>query len=303
MPTLSVFAPAKVNLTLHVVGKRDDGYHLLDSLVAFAGVGDTLTLTEAEVPRFSVSGPFGSAVPQGGDNLVLRAAALVGHARPADIVLKKMLPPSSGIGGGSADAAAAVRGMLALAMDTGWADPASWSDAALRPMAEALLALGADVPMCLISRPLRARGIGERIDLLPDLPRLPAVLVNPLRAMPTPRVFAALETPENPPMSATLPDFSSLEPFVAWLSVQRNDLEAPARTILPEIGTVTDALSACEGAMLARMSGSGATCFGIFPDKDTAWAAAERLAADNPGWWVKSAIIGGQGTRALPVAA
>jgi len=303
MRAVSVFAPAKVNLSLHVVGRRDDGYHLIDSLVAFAGVGDTLTLTETEVPGFSVTGPFGGAVPQNGDNLVLRAAALVAHRVPTEIVLTKLLPPSSGIGGGSADAAAAVRGMLALAMDNGRDDPASCSEAALRPMAEALLTLGADVPMCLISRPLRARGIGEKIELLPDLPRLPAVFVNPLRTMPTPRVFAALEKRDNPPMPETLPEFTALEPFVGWLSAQRNDLEAPARAILPDIGTVTDALAACEGAMLARMSGSGATCFGIFPDKDTAWAAAERLAADHPGWWVKSAIIGGQGTRALPVAA
>jgi len=303
MTAVEVFAPAKVNLTLHVTGQRADGYHLIDSLVAFAGVGDRLTLTEAEAPSFTVTGPFADAVPHGEDNLVLRAARLIDHERPVAITLEKLLPPSSGIGGGSADAAAAFRGMMALAMArAGRPDDAeAYGEKALRPHWDTLLALGADVPMCLFSRHLRARGVGERIDLLDDLPLLPALLVNPRRAMPTPPVFAALAEKSNPPMPGSLPDFAAMEDFVDWLSEQRNDLQAPAQMILPEIADVTAALSDSAGALLARMSGSGATCFGLYRDRETADAAAARLASEHPDWWIRSVMIGGQSARSRPV--
>ena len=302
MTAVEVFAPAKINLTLHVTGQRADGYHLLDSLVAFSGVGDRLYLSEARAPSFRVVGPFADAVPKGDDNLVLKATRLIDHPVPVAVVLDKRLPPSSGIGGGSADAAAAFRGMLALSMerDGRWGDPAAYFDDAVRPHAEALLALGADVPMCLISQPLRARGIGEKIELLDDLPRLPTVLVNPLRAVATPDVFKALETRANPPMPDTLPAFSTAADLADWLSSQRNDLQAAAEAILPAIGAVTAALAACDGALMARMSGSGATCFGIYRDREAAMSAAERIAAEHPDWWVQSGILGGQGERALP---
>jgi 4-diphosphocytidyl-2-C-methyl-D-erythritol kinase len=304
MTAVEVFAPAKINLTLHVVGQRPDGYHLLDSLVAFAGIGDRLTLAEADVPSFSVTGPFAAAVPQGDDNLVLRAARLVPHHRPVAITLDKRLPPASGIGGGSADAAAAFRGMLSLAIAqdgvSGMASADPPGDAVLGAHGRALLALGADIPMCLISRPLRATGVGEDIELLEGIPSLHAVLVNPKRALPTPEVFAALVRRDNPPMPDEMPSFPDAGCLADWLSGQRNDLQEAAERIVPQIADVVRALSSSEGALLARMSGSGATCFGIFRDKEAATAAARALAAEHPDWWIKSAIIGGQGERALP---
>jgi 4-diphosphocytidyl-2-C-methyl-D-erythritol kinase len=301
MTAVEVFAPAKINLTLHVTGQRPDGYHLLDSLVAFAGVGDRLTLAEADAPSFTVTGPFAGAVPAGDDNLVVRAARLVPHQRPVAITLEKWLPPASGIGGGSADAAAAFRGMVALSLAQGKASGDLARDEVLRSHGKALLALGADVPMCLVSRPLRATGVGESIELLDGIPSLPAVLVNPKRALPTPEVFKALERRDNPPMPERIPTFPYAAGLADWLAGQRNDLQDAAERIVPQIADVTRALSTCKGALLARMSGSGATCFGIFRDKAAAMAAAEALGAEYPDWWITSAIIGGQDERALPV--
>ncbi len=269
--------------------------------MAFAGIGDRLTLAEADSPSFTVTGPFAGAVPAGEDNLVLRAARLVPHRRPVAITLDKRLPPASGIGGGSADAAAAFRGMVALSLGQGAASDDLASDEGLRSHGKALLALGADIPMCLVSRPLRATGVGEAIELLEGIPSLPAVLVNPKRALPTPEVFKALERRDNPPMPERIPTFPDAAGLADWLAGQRNDLEGAAERIVPQIADVTRALSACEGALLARMSGSGATCFGVFRDREAAMAAAKALSADHPDWWIKSAIIGGQGEQALPV--
>lgn len=289
MTTVEVFAPAKINLTLHVTGRRADGYHLLDSLVAFADVGDRLTLTEADAPSFILTGPFAGDIPADGDNLVLRAAARVRHDRPVAITLDKRLPPSSGIGGGSADAAAAVRGMRALA------------GAVQGDESPELLSLGADLPMCLESRPVRVGGIGERLSPVNGLPRLPAVLVNPLRAMPTPPVFAALVSRENAPMPDALPSLQDTAACAAWLAAQRNDLQAAAAAIEPAISDVLAALETCEGGVLSRMSGSGATCFALFVDDTAATAAAQRLSASHPGWWVESTVIGCQRNEAAAV--
>ncbi|MGI1662885.1 4-(cytidine 5'-diphospho)-2-C-methyl-D-erythritol kinase [Palleronia sp. KMU-117] len=286
MTAVEVFAPAKVNLTLHVTGQRTDGYHLLDSLVVFADVGDRVTLALAERPSFKVTGPFAASVPLGDENLVLRAARLCAPDRSLAIGLEKGLPPASGLGGGSADAAAVARGVAAL---TGG-----------RPDPDALLALGADVPMCLASGAARVRGIGERIKPLAGLPALPAVLVNPGHAMPTPPVFAALKRKDNPPMSDPLPVFAGPAGLIGWLAAQRNDLEAPAMAILPEVSRVLAALGACEGVRLARMSGSGATCFALFDDAEAAARAAARLGGLHPGWWVRPATLGDQSARARP---
>jgi 4-diphosphocytidyl-2-C-methyl-D-erythritol kinase len=286
MTAVEVFAPAKVNLTLHVTGQRADGYHLLDSLVAFADVGDRVTLAMAEAPSFRVTGPFAAEVPSDAGNLVLRAARLCAPDRSLAIGLEKVLPPASGIGGGSADAAAVARGVAALF--GGSVDPG------------ALLALGADVPMCLASGPARVGGIGERIAPVAGLPPLAAVLVNPLRPMPTPPVFAALARKDNPPMPDPFPDFAGPDDLIGWLAAQRNDLEAPAAAILPELSGVLAALGACEGARLARMSGSGATCFALFDDEGAAALAADRLGASHPGWWVRAAVLGDQSERARP---
>ena len=283
MPRIDVFAPAKVNLALHVTGQRADGYHLLDSLVAFSPVGDALTLCPAEALGLKVSGPEGAAVPEGPENLVLKAAALFGSG--AAVTLEKSLPAASGIGGGSSDAAAALRGMAAL---TG--QPL--------PEAGAVLKLGADVPMCLDPRPARTRGIGE--DLTPvALPALPAVLVNPRVEVPTPSVFKALSCKDNPPLPE-IPTFGDADACIAWLSAQRNDLQAPAVAQAPVIAEVLAVLAALPGCKLARMSGSGATCFGLFGTEAEAAAAQAMLAARHPGWWSAHGSLGDQAQKAAP---
>lgn len=254
-------APAKINLALHVTGRRADGYHLLDSLVAFADMGDTVTLAPGPLSLL-IDGPFGAGLDAGPGNLCLRAAQLAGGA--AVITLTKRLPVASGIGGGSADAAAVMRGLAAQ----GHALP---DDPA---------ALGADIPVCLTSRPLRMRGVGEDLSEVPPLPPLPIVLVNPGLPLATPPVFAALTRRDNPPLPD--PDWQDGDSLIAWLAGCRNDLQAPAIALLPVIAEVLAALDQA-GARLARMSGSGATCFGIFDSPAQAERAADGLR--RPGWW------------------
>lgn len=255
-------APAKLNLALHVTGRRGDGYHLLDSLVAFAGAGDRVVLHPGPL-SLQIGGPFSGALTVDDDNLCLRAARLAGGA--ARITLTKNLPVASGIGGGSADAAAVLRGMARM----GHALP----DAPER--------LGADVPVCIASAPARMQGIGEIVTPLPPLPTVPLVLVNPGVAVATPQVFAAMECRDNPPLPP-IPRFADLAALIVWLSVTRNDLQAPAQRIAPVIGTVLKALTAT-GAAFARMSGSGATCFGLYPTAQAAQIAANAL--KQHGWW------------------
>lgn len=277
------FAPAKVNLCLHVTGQRGDGYHLLDSLVVFAGVGDTLHAAPAPGLTLTCDGPFGALVPPGQDNLVLRAARHLGTAGAA-LHLTKALPPASGIGGGSADAAATLRALLRLAgRDRATTDPAS------------LAPLGADVPACFLGRPLRLRGIGDLLDPLPPgaIPPAWLVLANPRIEVPTPAVFAALTTRQNPPLPEILPNhWPDAQALAGWLAQQtRNDLEPPAQTLAPPIATVLAALRATPGCLLARMSGSGATCFGLFAAEPEARSAATRLVTAEPGWWVAPAPV------------
>lgn len=278
-------APAKVNLALHVTGRRDDGYHLLDSIVTFAEAGDRLTFTAASEDGLSLSGRFGAALgadPKGtGDNLVTKARDLLREALrahgvetpPVEISLEKNLPIASGIGGGSADAAATLRGLLRL-----WNADLPASD-----LATIALRLGADVPMCLKSRPLRAAGIGEAITPLPEMPSFAMVLANPLKAVSTPEVFRRLDRRDNPPISPS-PQAAEHEIWIAWLSTLRNDLEAPACALLPEIGEVCDMLAE-SGAALVRMSGSGATCFGLYGDYAAAEAAVSHLSQQRPHWY------------------
>lgn len=276
MSRIEVFAPAKVNLALHVTGRREDGYHLLDSLVAFAPLGDRIWLEPAQTASLTVTGPEAAGVPDGPGNLVLKAAALAqGTAR---ITLEKSLPAASGIGGGSSDAAAALRGLAAMGF----------------PMPEALERLGADVPMCLVPQPSRARGIGE--DLLPvTLPPLPAVLVNPRVEVPTPSVFRALACRDNPPLPK-LPE-TGTEGFIDWLALQRNDLEPAALEIAPVIFTVLRVLRATPGCRLARMSGSGATCFALYGSEAEAEAALTRVRIAHPSWWSACGTLGDQSAR------
>jgi 4-diphosphocytidyl-2-C-methyl-D-erythritol kinase len=276
---LREFAPAKVNLYLHVTGRRPDGYHLLDSLVVFPAIGDQLRAAQAEAVSLTVEGPFGAALTGEGDNLVLRAAQSLAGPAGARIVLEKHLPVASGIGGGSADAAAALRLLCRL-----WDRPAASVSVAL--------ALGADVPVCLASQPARMQGVGEQLTPAPALPTCGIVLVNPGVSLATADVFRARIGGFSDPaaLPGSWPDARTMARDLAAL---RNDLEPPAMALRPEIGTVLAALSAAPGCLLARMSGSGATCFGLFPDAPTAEAATRTLA--RPGWWHWGGALGARG--------
>lgn len=254
-------APAKINLCLHVTGRRPDGYHLLDSLVVFTELGDRVTVAPGPL-SLAVTGPFAADLAGDEDNLCLRAARSVGA--DCAITLHKALPVASGIGGGSADAAAVLR-----ALGRSPADPAG---------------LGADVPVCLASVPARMTGVGEAVEPLPGLPALHLLLVNPRVAVPTPAVFRALKRRDNPalPVLPASPDAAAL---LGWLHGTRNDLQAAAIGIAPAIADVLAALRDA-GARLSRMSGSGATCFGVFADAAAAQAARDAIARARPGWWV-----------------
>jgi 4-diphosphocytidyl-2-C-methyl-D-erythritol kinase len=277
---IEVFAPAKINLTLHVTGRRPDGYHLLDSLVAFADVGDMIRAAPADELSLTISGPHGSGLAADETNLVLRAARLFGPGRGAALELWKALPVASGIGGGSADAAATLRALAQL-----------WGVALPGP--EQVLRLGADVPVCLTGRPARMTGVGEVVDVLDDpLPEAALVLVNPGVSLPTPAVFAALDRRDNTPMPP-LPRFRDAADLVRYLSTTRNDLEPTATRLAPVIGTVRAALSAQAGCLLSRMSGSGATCFGLFFSLDEAHHAASSIKSAYPAWWTAAAWLRG----------
>jgi len=285
MSALSELAPAKVNLSLEIRGRRADGYHELASLVAFAEVGDTLHLspgTDRDV-TLATTGPFASAID--GDNLILRAAQLfLDHAPQAHgghFVLDKRLPVASGIGGGSSDAAAAIR---LLARANAWAPP-DWR-AALIP---ALSRLGADIPVCLDPYAAWMQGIGERIAPLETCPALHAVLVNPGIPLATRDVFAALNAPALAEAGARgeMPrTFASADELVGFLRQHPNDLEPPARRLAPAIAEALGALAAAPDCAISRLSGSGPTCFGLFTSMDAAAGAAEALAALHPEWWV-----------------
>jgi 4-diphosphocytidyl-2-C-methyl-D-erythritol kinase len=214
------FAPAKVNLALHVTGRRDDGYHLLDSLVVFIGVGDWLDIRKAQGLALSVSGPRAEGVPTDRGNLIWRAAEAFSVDRGAAIHLEKHLPHAAGIGGGSADAGAALCGLSEL-----WDMPI--------PDRHALLSIGADIPVCVASKPARMRGIGDVLDPVPRIPPLWAVLVNPGIGVPTGPVFKALKSVENPALPN--PDWADAEGFLSWLEMTRNDLEPAARALVPAI--------------------------------------------------------------------
>lgn len=272
------FAPAKLNLCLHVTGRRADGYHFLDSLVVFAGVGDRISLTDAKQVTLRVQGPEASDLSPDEDNLVLRAARAMAVT---DVALKlwKVLPVASGIGGGSADAAATLR-ILARRMGH-------------EPEASVAFALGADVPVCLAGRPARMRGIGEALSALPKLPPLWCILVNPRVAIATPSIFAALESRENPPLpevpNAGWADAGAL---ARWLKAgTKNDLQPAALQIAPILSDVVATISGTPDCLLSRMSGSGATCFGLYASLSAAQRAAETISAGRPGWWVADAAI------------
>ena len=276
-------AAAKINLALHVLGRRADGYHDLDTLAVFADIGDDVCVSPADDVRLRIDGPMAGHAPSGADNLVLRAAELLkAHARVdagAMISLRKGLPSGAGLGGGSADAAAALH-----ALNEFWG--IGLSPAALSGLGEKL---GADLAMCLASRALRAGGIGERIELRAGWPPLPLVLVWPARPVSTPAVFARLARRENPPLPIGRA-FDTVEALAEWLMVCRNDLEAPAKAIAPEIGDALAAINSTRDCLLGRMSGSGSACFGLYPGMEAAERAATALASARPGWWVAATL-------------
>jgi len=293
MPALVERGRAKVNLTLRVIGRRVDGYHDLESLVAFADCADRLMLAPGPELKLSISGPLAGDCGETSDNLVLRAALLLAERVPGlklgEFTLDKVLPVAAGIGGGSADAAAALR-LLAQLNGLALDDPR---------LLEVALLTGADVPVCLISRASDMTGVGE--SLLPlALPTIPCVLVNPRVPVATKDVFAALglrngellvgasdvlQSPAWPEAGA------SVEDWVEALAENSNDLEAPAMRIQPVIGEVLSALNATNGAWLARMSGSGATCFAIYENTPEAERASQKILVDHPTWWVHAGVL------------
>ena len=276
------YAWAKVNLYLEITGRRADGYHEVDSLVVFVGLADHLEFRRSNELELRCAGPFAELVPSGDDNLVIRAAqALAAHAGlvpAARIDLDKQIPAAAGIGGGSADAAAALEGLAAL-----WDLSPSPGD-----LEDIAVGLGADVPVCLCGQPALVGGLGEVVERAPPLPPAWLVLVNPGRPLETKAVFQARSGAFSPFVAWTTVAHD-LEAFIECLAERANDLEPAARDLVPEIGQVLDRLGAAPGVHLARMSGSGATCFGLFATADEARAAAAAIGAEQPDWWAAAA--------------
>jgi 4-diphosphocytidyl-2-C-methyl-D-erythritol kinase len=321
---LIVFAPAKINLCLHVGDKRADGFHDLESLVVFVDAGDVLHFERANDLSLSITGPFADALSNGDDNLVLKAARLLANRSNADcgarLSLQKNLPVASGIGGGSADAAAVLRGLVSL-----------WNlDISSDELHAVAAELGSDVPVCLKSAPARMEGRGERVIPISEFPYCWLLLINPLVSVSTAEVFRKLgrsshppleggsksslsgsekrisgrgkatfsensPSPKNPPDFSTLPQGEggnfSIASLVRFLGETKNDLEAPAREIAPEIGAVLHDIAREPGVLLTRMSGSGATCFGIFADGGAAITAAKSIESRQANWWVTAAKL------------
>jgi len=279
-----MLARAKINLYLHVVGRRADGYHLLDSLVVFAETGDEIAVAPRSDLALKIIGPFAGNLAADDDNLVLRAARglrdLAGIKAGAAITLTKNLPVASGIGGGSADAAASLQALMAL-----------WNVAPDRAALERLaLSLGADVPVCLAGQPSFMGGIGEEIAPVGTLPMAHLLLVNPGIATPTPAVFKARQGGFTPAGRWAEPP-SDAEALAAALKERGNDLTEAAIAVTPPIRAVLDAIAGTDKCLLARLSGSGATCFGIYATAAEAEAARRSILAANPGWWAVAAAI------------
>lgn len=283
-PTRETDAPAKVNLALHVVGRRADGYHELDSLVVFTREGDHVRMRDADDDGLELSGPFGTVLPQGRDNIVLRALDLArdvlhgaGRTLPAQLIqLRKALPPASGIGGGSADAAAVLRIIARRHPDL------------TDTLETASVRLGADVPMCLRSRSARVTGVGERIAALRINGPAFLLLVNPLVEVSTPAVFGRLARHDNAPMPPhPTQGFADHDALLTYLQVCRNDLARAACDLAPVIVDAVDAVRQ-SGASLSRMSGSGATVFGLFASEVACRAAERAIATAQPEWWVRA---------------
>ncbi len=278
-------APAKINLFLHVGERRADGFHPLQSLAVFTALGDVLRTEKSDGLSLALAGPFAAGLAAEGDNLVLRAARALAEAAAiepkARLILTKNLPVASGIGGGSADAAAALRALSQL-----W--NVQLSEARLQDIAAAL---GSDIPVCLAGGPSFMAGRGEILTPVDCFARLAMLLVNPRVAVPTRDVFAALVSRSG--IAGALPrgQFRDCADVLRLLEATRNDLEAPARAKAPAIGEVLNAMAALPGMLFARMSGSGATCFAIFPDDASCARAAQLLETAHPDWWVAPTFV------------
>ena len=277
-------AAAKINLYLHVVGKRTDGYHLLDSLFAFAQDGDVVTVRTADSLSLEIGGRYAKNLTVDENNSVVKAARLLAeklNVQPkASLFLQKNMPVASGIGGGSADAAAAL-----LALNKLWGNAADF-----KTLCEIAQKIGADVPACLFSQAVFVSGIGEQIEKSPAVPSLPVLLVNPNIALSTPAVFKNRSGAFSVADKMNTVDFSK-ENFIPALSLRQNDLTVSAIGLVPEIQTVLDALQTCDSCLLARMSGSGATCFALFKDEQSLKTAEIQIKQRYPDWWVFSSFL------------
>lgn len=279
-PMITELAPAKINLALHVRRRREDGYHELETLFAFLRGGDVIRIDAADAPSFTLTGPFGPtlAAEASDDNLVTRAAARFanrfGIAQPVAIELEKHLPIASGIGGGSADAAATLRALARL----------NDIDPHASELFEIAATLGADVPACLLGKSAVGEGVGDRLQAVVGVEDAPVLLVNPRVAVSTGAVFEAWDGIDR----GAMPEGSLIDRAIAG----RNDLEPPARVIAPVIGDVVAALSEGQGVVLARMSGSGATCFALYDSLQARDEAAARIAAAHPDWWQMASTLG-----------
>lgn len=281
---MQALAPAKLNLALHITGRRADGYHLLDSLVVFTDIGDQLGVSPAAELSLTVHGPMAMRLADtpAADNLVLRAAWALQHeagvTAGAALVLEKHLPPASGIGGGSTDAAAALRLLAEL-----------WGVTDAPALARAAARIGADGPVCLLAKATRMSGIGEVLTPVPPIPAFGVVLINDGVPVPTGAVYAGLARRDLSPLPP-LPKVWDQTGWIAWLGQSRNDLMPPALALTPGIATMLAALATTQ-PLFHRMSGSGGTCFGLYPDRETAERAAEWLRRRHPDWWIMAGQI------------
>jgi len=272
---ISEFAPAKINLSLHLVGQKSNGYHLLDSIVSFANVGDNISIAPGRSGELKVAGPFAKDLPSSSHNLVLKAASLFGNIKLSQITLEKNIPVTSGIGGGSADAAATVR-LLSKFYDKP------------EPPIEKLISLGSDVPVCMQKGIVRMMGVGEEIINLSPAPKVGILLVNPRKALSTAEVFNAVKEKNNPGVNLQGCIEKKLNSWFDWINSMRNDLTASAIDLIPEIRFILDKLITCDGARVVRMSGSGATCFALFEDFGLLQDAKVKIMKECPSFWCEA---------------
>lgn len=280
--TFTLLAPAKINLFLHILGRRADGYHLLQSVMVFVTVGDRLTFTRHDSLFIDIEGPYAGDVAAPKDNLVYKAAqALAAEYKVpavAEIRLEKNLPVASGMGGGSSDAATTLKGLAQL-----WGLPEEQGR-----MQKLAATIGADVPACLMRKPVWAEGIGEKMMRLTDMPDMNLVLVTPPTPTPTPEVFKQYQRNFSPPIQF-MGRRKSMHEWIADLKIYRNDLTEAAVRVSPEIRPALQSLRETTGCHIARLSGSGATCFGIYENAAAAAAAVNKLKQIHPGWWITTA--------------